>query len=319
MRAPVRSPRGSHPHELESGRPLCRVSITEMHTHIPAHNSAGLIIRNMTESDFGSAEVLLDLAFGCSGSRQAMLRRYLTLQPDGWRLVLRGGTPVGTGGALDYGSFAYLGLMAIHPDCRRQGIGQALMGHLVDWLDARHVPAILLDATPAGGPLYQRFGFVGEDESQWFVGSSGNAPAAGETERARQADLEAIGSFDAPIFGADRLRMLRLLLEEFPKRFLVSRDRRGDVAGYIVAQSTRLGPWVARDPEAAELLLRAAMALPLAGPPTVIAPSANGDAQRLLARCGFTLVRSTRHMRRGTLPHPRLRSSIYGQESFASG
>ncbi len=76
---------------------------------------------------------------------------------------------------------------------------------------------------------------------------------------------------------------------------------------------------MARDPEAAERLLRAALTLPLAGTPTVIAPSLNGDAQEVLARCGFTVVRSTRHMRRGLLPRPRQRSRIYGQESFAIG
>jgi hypothetical protein len=65
--------------------------------------------------------------------------------------------------------------------------------------------------------------------------------------------------------------------------------------------------------------LRRYLALPLAGAPTVIAPSANSDAQEILARCGFAFVRSTRHMRHGMLPRPRQRSRIYGQEGFAIG
>ncbi len=292
---------------------------SHMQTDTPPHGTSDVVICRLTESDIEAGDALYRLAFRAAEGRRVELGRYLRLQPEGWWLARRGGTPIGMGGALDYGSFAYVGMMAVHPACQRQGIGQALLDHLIRWLEARGVPAILLDATEAGAPLYEQFGFLGEDEARLFRASVLTAGASSDVERAQPADLEAVRTFDAPIFGADRLRVLRALLEEFPERFLVTRARSGDITGFIVAQPRRLGPWVARDAETAERLLRAALALPLAGPPTVIAPSANSDAQALLTRCGFNIASSTRHMRRGILPRPRKRSQIYGQESFAIG
>lgn len=278
------------------------------------------ILRRLAPADLEAADRLIRLAYQTPESRLPALRRYLALQPDGWWLSLRADTPVGMGGAVDYGPFAYLGLMAVHPDCQRLGIGQGLLERLLGWLDGRGVPAVLLDATPAGAPLYQRYGFVAEDEACLFEGPApGAAQAGGGVGRAGAADLEAIRDFDVPIFGADRLRLLRALLGEFPDRFLLVRDDRGAVAGYLVAQPRRLGPWVAQGPAEAEALLAAALTLPLDGPPIVIAPGGNPEAAALLPRHGFRLVRATRHMRRGSLSAPRGRSRIFGQESFAVG
>jgi hypothetical protein len=99
-----------------------------------------------------------------------------------------------------------------------------------------------------------------------------------------------------------------------PRDLVISRMAESDLGAADALYRLALGSAESRLVE-----LRRYLALPLAGAPTVIAPSANSDAQELLTRCGFAFVRSTRHMRRGTLPRPRRRSRIYGQESFAIG
>src|SRR5215210_381071 len=100
-------------------------------------------VRSITEADLDAADVVLEAAYGPSGGRRKeRMRRYLSLQPDGWLLALLDDVVVG---AMDYGPFAYIGLMAVHPSAQRRGIGLMLMQRLLAWLDARGCPFSLLD------------------------------------------------------------------------------------------------------------------------------------------------------------------------------
>jgi len=80
---------------------------------------------------------------------------YRKIQPDGYFLAERDGTPVGMLGTTIYSAFAYVGLVAILPACQQQGIGWALMEYLPAWLDQQQVRLVLPDASPAGQLLYE--------------------------------------------------------------------------------------------------------------------------------------------------------------------
>ena len=255
----------------------------------------------MTPDDIDAAGVIAGTAFGASESRAAEVRRYLALQPDGWRVALAGGVPVGTVGAVDYGPFAYIGLLAVDPAAQGRGIGTALMHDLLAWLDERGTPVSLLDATAAGVPIYLRLGFDGAERTDVYQLTGPAAPAA-RPEGVRvlgPEDAQALAEFDTPIFGAVRARVFSALLAEFPGRTFGIYDETGRLSGYLVAQARRLGPWVAAQPQDAESLLRAALTLPYAAPPMVLVPEANTAAADLMARSGFGVTRFTRHMRRG--------------------
>jgi len=84
-------------------------------------------------------------AFGAPESHVADIRRYLALQPDGWLVAVAQGRPVGMVGAVDYGPFAWVGLMAVHAEAQQRGIGSALLQRLLTWLDARGTPMVLLN------------------------------------------------------------------------------------------------------------------------------------------------------------------------------
>lgn len=281
---------------------------------------ATLTIRPIADADVAAADAIAGLAFGVVESRADDLRRYLDLEPEGWWIALDGDVPVGLVGALDYGPFAYVGNMAVHPSAQGRGIGRALMTALLEWLDRRGTPAVLLDATPAGAPLYLTLGFTDVDRACWYVRGAGAPPTArpAGVVALTAADAPALARLDAPIFGADRGALLRRWLEDYPGRAFGVVDRRGDLAGFAIAQRRRIGPWVARDPEAAERLLRAALSLAFTGPPIVVGPGANADAARALVAHGFAEVSQTRHMRRGPLP-ARDRARIWGQTSYAVG
>jgi len=279
-----------------------------------------IAIRTLTPDDIDVADTILMPAYGLPRSRKRELRRYLALQPDGWLLALLDGAPAGLGGATDYGPFAYIGLMAVHPSAQRRGIASALMRELLSWIEARGCPAALLDASPAGVPLYEKLEFTDQDKALQFV-QDDCALRPRRSERVgplHMEELAELGTFDAPIFGANRAAVLAAFLADYPDRAFVARDDSGAIGGFLFAQPQMLGPWVARNPGDAEALLAAALALDFEEPPRVIAPGANGHATNLLMRYGFSPQRALRHMRRGS-PVAARRDLVYGQSSFAIG
>jgi predicted N-acetyltransferase YhbS len=264
---------------------------------------------------------VLRSAFGAPGSHTADIRRYLALQPDGWLVAIAQGRPVGMVGAVDYGPFAWVGLMAVHAEAQQRGIGSALLQRLLAWLDMRGTPMVLLDATEAGARIYSRFGFVEDDQTYRFQHPSYSRSSClpPGVRPIQPEDVPALTDFDAPIFGANRARVLRALLSEFPGRALLVEGEGRQIAGYLFAQTQRLGPWVAKRPQDAEMLLQAALSLPYKGAPLVVVPGMNTTAVEQVERFGFQLVGPHRHMRRGGASSPSRRVAIYGQASFALG
>lgn len=280
-----------------------------------------IVIRNLTIKDFEAADRILQSAFGSPESWQADLRRYLSMQPDGWFIATIQNEQIGMVGAIDFGSFAYIGMMAVLTEMQHQGIGRALMEHLLVWLDERDCPMALLDATEAGAPLYEHLGFIDDGEIHVFqlpVSVSTPYPA-GHVSSMGPHDVPALVDFDTPIFGADRGKALSAYLADFPTRSLLARDEIGRIGGFLVAQMWRIGPWAAADPVTAEELLKAALSLPYECFPRVNVPSPDEAAVELLKRYGFQGQRSLRHMRRGGPDSPGNWSRIYAQASFAIG
>jgi ribosomal protein S18 acetylase RimI-like enzyme len=280
-----------------------------------------LTIRNLTEADLDPINSVLMAAFGRPSSFKSELQRYLRLQPDGWLIAERDGSPVGMVGALDYGGVAYIGLMGVHPAAQRQGIGQALLERLLAWLDSRSCPMALLDATEVGTLLYAKFGFV-EDEKSLVFKQNSVGRSLGSLEGVsvlRPTELEALCAFDTPIFGAKRQKVFAAFLQEIPDRAFIIRNEADQISGYLFAQARNLGPWAAKTPEVAETLLAAALSLPFEDTPQVIVPGSNPLAKELLMRYGFKEQRVLSHMRRGGSTSPGYRAMLYGMATFAIG
>ena len=281
-----------------------------------------LMIRTMTPDDVHAADAVAVAAYDSPTSRSAQIRRYLGLQPDGWFLAHdEDGRAVGLGGVINYGSFAYIGLVGVLPAAQRRGIGQAVIEHVLAWIRARDIPVALLDASPAGEPLYRRLGFVADDKSdvwQHTEPRSLTQPSRASVTSLRTEDISDLVAFDRPHFGADRDNVLAALLGEFPGRACATRATSGRITGFLFTQPDKLGPWVAATPTEAGQLLHHALTLPFSTGPNVLVPGANGDAGALLRQTGFVKRRSLQHMRLGG-DHPRPRPQTYGLASFALG
>ncbi len=275
----------------------------------------------LTAADFEAVDPILTAAYARSSSMLDDLARYHRAQPDGWFLARLDGIPAGMGGVIAYGATARIGLMAVHPDVQRRGIGRAIMEHLLEWAAGRGATTVLLDARPAGIPLYERLGFVTDDYA-WAYNCAHPAalagPLADAVEPLQPADLPEVAAFDAERVGAPRAAILAQYAEECAGRAFVARDGQGRVAGYLMAQAHRLGPWLADTPQAAESLL--CRALPLcSGDVQVLVPEYNRAATTLLERVGFAPGPRWHSMRRGGIADVQRRGWLYGYANYYFG
>jgi len=287
-----------------------------------------LRIRALEGADFAAADDVLRAAFHASVSFEPRLRRYLAMQPDGWLIAEDEGQVVGLVGAIDYGAFAYVGLMAVRPDRQGQRLGRKLMDALLASLDGRGTTCALLDASPMGAPLYERSGFVDAGLSHEFWGGDGTdgaapfsgADAAGITVAvAGLGELEDIVSLDGAFLGAPRERLWRWLYATHPEGILTARDATGTLAGYLCLQGPLLGPFGASTPAVAGRLIGAVLAKLGHRNVRLQVPEENVEARALLAEAGFRETRTLRHMRRGPCSTFAGWRSIYGKGSYCLG
>ena len=277
-------------------------------------------ITQITQENLPEADDILCSAFESNCSMMADLHRLLQIEPGGYLLVYYKGIPAGTVGAVNYGAFAYLGMMAVTQAAQHRGIGRLLLEEMLASLDEQEVPVILLDATLSGKPLYLRSGFQIDDQVRQFVRHE-ETPLPPRSDHIRlltSDDIAAVADADQPIFGARREHVLTAFLEDFPERaFLCEED--GQISGFLIAQEQRIGPWTAHSLEAAQALLCAALHLPFAATPKVIIPTSNQAGAAMLVQHGFVLQNTLKHMRRGGDGNPIQRTQIYGQASYALG
>jgi GNAT superfamily N-acetyltransferase len=277
-------------------------------------------IRSLTFNDLEAADQVLMSAYQVS-SRSVELTRLMSLERTTWLAGREGERLVGMVGAIDYGPFAYIGLMGVHADFQRRGYGKTLMLALIDSLEQAGQPRTLLDASEACAPLYAQIGYqdlslvtVYKCTCTWDFQSTGI-----RTKRLGIEALLELASFDRLYFGAERSQVLRSYLEAFPGRLMEARDKGGKLLGYALAQSKRLGPWTAVNPHAATALLEAAKQFKFNDPLEILLPSPNLAGIELLQSAGFVRQRTLRHMGRGCLGLARNLENIYGQSSFMLG
>lgn len=280
-----------------------------------------ITVHPLQEADLDETDAVVMAAYNVPTSRKSSLQLYMSLQPEGAYVAKDGDTIVGFGAALNYGPFAYIGLMSTHPSMQKRGIGHAILERLLAWLDEQHCLTALLDATPVGATLYEQFGFVTDDITTVMKHEPQHMPiecwAYNYTFPLQEQDVQAVIAFDAPHFGAKRELVLNHYFQS--GRVFVTKNEREDITGYIVAQSHTIGPWVAQTKEDAERLLYHALVMSFEDRPSVFVSAHNDNALALLHHYGFVEQRTLKHMYHGKPIKRGRENALYGQVSLGLG
>lgn len=275
-----------------------------------------LSIRPFSDRDIGFAVAqALREGWDCPESVFATLAAH---DPQGCFIAEIDGRRVGMITSTCYARSAWLGNLIVSPECRRQGIGERLMRHAIDRLEAGGIKTFRLEADPMGVGIYTRLGFIAQFESPRFSKEPPHDAASSSAERIDAADWEAVRAFDALCFGDDRSAMLRAFMKTARATYCVRLN--GRVEGFAMAlpaaKGVRLGPLVARSPEVAAYLVDALMAEYKDAPIITAVPGLNAAAVSLFESRGLDRRTSSLRMLKGT---PRVATNAEAVFALANG
>ncbi len=154
---------------------------------------------------------------------------------------------------------AWISMVLVRPDLRRQGHASTLMRWAIGSLD---VASQVLDATPAGREVYQRLGFRDLwGFARWSLPNTLPAEPGVAVRPLRAEDWPALLALDLAAFGAPRAALLQGFAQRLPAAAWVAEAGRritGAVLGRDGVRTQGLGPLWAQDAATARALLAAA-------------------------------------------------------------
>ena len=213
-------------------------------------------VRLLLESDIPAALRLKELAQWNQTEKDWL--RLLRLEPGGCFCATFEGEVVATTTTTIYRpELAWIGMVLVDPERRQLGIATRLMNAALEYVARSGVAKVKLDATPAGGPLYRKLGFKDESLIERWVGIAESRKAI-----CSSLDTAARGQaliFDRHAFGAERSKLLEMLIDDCCVTPLVTTSADGDLTGYGLARegsaAVYAGPLLATSTDEAATLL----------------------------------------------------------------
>ena len=246
-------------------------------------------------------------------------KRFLVSSPQGCFVMEDGNNVVGTAATICYENrFAWIGMVLVDPEYRKQGIGTQLLNKTIEHLDHANISTIKLDATPLGKPLYAKLGFVNEFEiERWVlkrppgtISTIPSTPPAPLTDDQQQN----IFTLDRKCFGADRSFLLRSLCDQAPE-LAITAWQNGVPPCFAFGRhglfADHFGPCMATSRAAAENLLREFLTRSSREILIVDCIKSNPGVVESLAALGFVPSRPLTRMVRGPNAYPGRPDSLW--------
>ena len=224
---------------------------------------------------------------------------------DDWSLFIAAGAALGvrdeagaliaTAAALPYdAATGWISMVLVDPAQRHRGIASQLVEACVASLrDSGRTP--VLDATPAGAPVYARIGFVAGFGFERWEGDGAAAASAGPatlpTYAAGPADGESLIALDRVAGGVDRSLLLRSFLARSDTRAWLVPGGEAFALRRAGRRAAQIGPIVAAREDDALALLDAALG-GVAGRVFIDVPVQRTAIAEALSERGFVRQRS---------------------------
>ena len=277
------------------------------------------MIRPMQAADIDGAMRLKEAA----GWNQTPLdwKRLLRLEPAGCFVDERDGMVAGTTTALRHGTdLAWIGMVLVLPEFRRQGIARGLMKHALAWLRGRGNRISRLDSTDMGRPLYAELGYQDEAVIERWERQPVARSRSGLTHEVMASLSDAHATLDRRACGYDRSTLIRDLASDDSVESVQSGS--GFAFGRPGSSAWFVGPCVAVSEGGARELLAAL--LDGHGRDVVywdFLPS-NGSAASLASSLGFRPARRLVRMvleESGAIPTGARTDHVYATAGFEFG
>lgn len=198
---------------------------------------------------------IADLELGLRLSRQAQWnqlevdwRRFLDLGGEGCFVAELDGVAVGTTTTCIFDSVAWIAMVLVDIEARRQGVGSALLTHALEFLDGQRVTTVRLDATAAGQRVYEKLGFEPEYPLTRYEGIASQTGTQCHTVEAAAAMVPELIDLDRRMTGTDRTKLLSRLFEDAPEALRVlhtGEKLEGFIATRRGANAIQIGPCIA--------------------------------------------------------------------------
>lgn len=213
---------------------------------------------------------------------------------------------------------AWIGLVISDPEYQRRGFARRLMNHAMEYLS--DVESIMLDASTAGFPVYDKMGFQSLYKIHVYTGAAQHFSASPAIRRMTTDDLPVVIDMDCRIMGLPRPQVLNWLFETSGAYVATDSEK---ITGYTFTRPLsplRLVAWNARDASTAESLLQfgSNLAAESGRGLHISIPEPNEAARSMVERHGLTLDRSCTRMVYGKQP-PGHMSEQYGIVAFMTG
>ncbi len=171
------------------------------------------------------------------------------------------GKIIGTATAINYDNeVIWIGMVLVNRKYRGKGVSKMLLSGLFDALGSCR--SIKLDATPAGQPVYQKFGFHSEYVIQRMTISSVSAKTLSFDDEflecVQSNNISEIIEYDRQVFGAYRKQLIEFLIESDPENaWMVKREGKihGIALGRKGSRFQQIGPVLASSTEDAQKLI----------------------------------------------------------------